>query len=148
MTVSEMWLAGMPSAKRPPNLNVREDHRLFEIAESVGGAMAKRLAVLALSRRTPEDARATLLLWFADLSEIICGSDQREAMGEALECDDDQQHAAMLTWLRAEWSTRTALVELLWRSCLHPTLIYAALSLYDAAGSSISMAKHNGGSMP
>lgn len=110
--------------------------------------MAKRLALLALSRRTSEDTRVTLLSWFVDLVDTINDSDQRDAMGDALDCDDDQQHADMLTWLRAEWSTRTALVELLWRFCLHPTLISAALALHDAAGLGIDGTKHNQGARP
>jgi hypothetical protein len=128
-----MHLPDVPPAKRPERFQGKQDHRLYGVADQAGAAMSKRLGGLSLSRRTKDDLRASLLSWCADLSDILSESSRSGEAGDHLDTDDEGLHGAMLAWLRADWSTRPALEELCWRMQLHPTLVGAALALYDAS---------------
>ena len=95
--------------------------------------MTKRVAALGLSKRTKDDVRNTLLSWCADVCDAINESTRGHLAIERMAEATPTRNEEMQAWLRSEWSTREALVEMCWRLQFHPTLVSAVTSLYDYA---------------
>jgi len=135
-----------PPVSRPDHLPARLDAKVQWLCWPAGEMLARHVPPAWEPPFTPSAARTRLLTWLQQLSALITeGSSRGEhSLGCLAEADDDLVEA-MQAWLDGAWSSRGALIELLWRLELGERTIGAALWLHRIADDGTGRRKRHGG---
>jgi hypothetical protein len=123
-----------PPVKRPEHLPSRLDAKVQWLCWPAGELLSRHVPPVWKPPYMPCAARKGLLTWCQEISELIEDGSSRvqHSLGLLAEADDGQVDA-MQDWLDGSWSTRDALIELLWRLELGERTIGAALWLHRIA---------------
>jgi hypothetical protein len=121
-----------PPVSRPEHLPHRCDAKCQWLCWPAGELMSRHVPPVWKPPYCPADARRHLLTWFQQISELIEDSTSRgqHSLVQLGAGANDAQIDAMQAWLDGRWSTRSSLIDLVWRLELGERTIGAALWLH------------------
>jgi hypothetical protein len=123
-----------PPVARPEHLPISGlDAKVQWLCWPAGELMSRHVPPVWTPPYAPCAARVRLLTWCQQVSELIHDSTRGAYSLSLLAKADDDLVDAMQAWLDGSWSTRAALIELLWRLELGERTIGAALWLHRIA---------------
>jgi hypothetical protein len=122
-----------PPVSRPSHVPMTVDPKAQWLCWPAGELLAKHVPPNWQPPFEPRDARRNLLRWCQELSDLIYDASRGTHSLQRLADADDDLVDAMQAWLDGRWSTRDALIEMLWRLELGERTISAALWLHRIA---------------
>ena len=132
-----------PPVARPQHLPRGLDAKVQWLCWPAGELMSHHVPPVWKPPYAPCAARVRLLQWFQQISELISQSSRGSYSLSLLAKADDGLVDAMQDWLDGSWSTRDALIELLWRLELGERTIGAALWLHRIGDDGTGRHKRN-----